>query len=131
MLRIKRLIKSFSYAGSGLIKVFKEEYNLKLQLSAAFISVLFGFFFRISPWEWAVIILAIGLVLVMETINSAVERITDVLKPRINDFVMEIKDIMAAAVMLSAIVSVIVGLIVFSPHVINLVLSWQLFKNQV
>jgi diacylglycerol kinase len=63
------------------------------------------------------IIFAIGLVIIAELVNSAVERITDVLKPRINGYVKEIKDIMAAAVFVSALIAVIVGLIIFVPYI--------------
>ena len=56
----------------------------------------------------------------MELVNSAVERVTDVLKPRINTYVKEIKDIMAAAVMLSSFTAIIIGLIIFIPYLLNL-----------
>jgi len=61
----------------------------------------------------------IGLVILMEIINSAIERITDVLKPRLDNYVKEIKDIMAAAVMLASVIAIIVGLIIFIPYFIN------------
>ena len=61
---------------------------------------------------------AIGLVILMEIVNSAVERVTDVLKPRINGYVKEIKDIMAAAVMLASLVALIIGVIIFWPYFI-------------
>ena len=80
------------------------------------IAVFFGAFFQISLSEWTTLILIIGLVFLMELINSAVERVTDVLKPRIDNYVKEIKDIMAAAVMLASIVSIIIGLIIFIPY---------------
>ena len=117
MIRIKRLGKSFMYAIKGLIKTFKEEQNLRIQTTAGIMVVFLGFYFRVSEFEWIILILIIGLVLLMELANSAVERVTDVLKPRINDYVKEIKDIMAGAVMLASIVAVIIGLIIFIPHI--------------
>jgi len=75
-----------------------------------------GFYFEITRTEWIFLVLAIGLVLLMEVLNSAIERVVDVLKPRIDDYVKEIKDIMAAAVMLASVVAVIVGLIIFIPY---------------
>lgn len=67
------------------------------------------------------IVVVIGLVFITEFINSAVERITDVLKPRINSYVKEIKDIMAAAVFVSVLVAIVVGSIVFAPYIIDMV----------
>lgn len=113
MIKIKRLLKSFIYAFRGLRKVFKEEQNLRVQSIFAFFVICLGFYFHVSSTEWCFLILSIGLVILMEILNSAVERITDVLKPRLNTYVKEIKDIMAAAVLLSSFLSVFIGLIVF------------------
>jgi diacylglycerol kinase len=111
------LIKSFSYALRGLVKAWREEQNLQIQSVAAVFAVFLGFYFGISALEWALLTVSIALVLLMELINSGVERICDLVKPRVHDYVKEIKDIMAAAVMLSAISSVAVGLIIFWPHI--------------
>ena len=120
MIRIGRLLKSYSYAFRGLFKTFREEQNLKIQTFASLIVLFLGIYFSISRIEWAILTLVICLVLTAEITNSAVERITDVLKPRINTYVKEIKDIMAAAVLLSAIAAVIVGVIIFFPYVFTL-----------
>ena len=120
MIRVKRLIKSFGYAFKGLFKTFREEQNLRIQTSASLLVVILGIIFKISRTQWAVLVLAICLVLTAEIVNSAVERITDVLKPRINSYVKEIKDIMAAAVLLASIAAVAVGLIIFWPQVYKL-----------
>ena len=116
MINIKRLARSFQYALKGLIKTFKEEQNLKVQTAAGLLVLLLAWQLKVSLLEWTVLILAIGLVILMEIVNSAVERVTDVLKPRINGYVKEIKDIMAAAVMLASLVALIVGLIIFWPY---------------
>lgn len=121
MVRIKRLFKSFTYAFRGLVKTFAEEQNLRIQIFIAFLVILLGWRLGINRIEWCIIILAIGIVILAEIINTAVEFITDVLKPRIDDYVKVIKDIMAAAVMTSSLVAVIVGLIIFVPYL------WGLF----
>jgi len=117
MIKIKRLVKSFRYAVKGLAKIFREEQNLKVQSFAGLLAISAAAYFHITRIEWAVIILMIGLVILMEIINSAVERVADILKPRIDSYVKEIKDITAAAVMLASIISIIVGAIIFVPHV--------------
>lgn len=120
MIRFGRLFKSFSYAFKGLFKTFQEEQNLRIQTIASLIVIIFGVYFKINRLEWVVLVLAISLVLITETINSAVERITDVLKPRINSYIKEIKDIMAAAVLLSSIAALVVGLFIYLPYVYKL-----------
>ena len=117
MIKPTRLLKSFRYAIKGFLKTFKEEQNLKIQSLTALVVVGAGLYFGITKTEWLFLIFVIGLVMLMELANSAVERIADVLKPRISDYVKEIKDIMAAAVMLASLVSVIIGLIIFWPYV--------------
>ena len=116
MIKISRLIKSFSYAWRGLFKTFREEQNLRIQIVVAIAVIGVGLFFKISRIEWCVVILSISLVVLMEIANSAVERITDVLKPRLDHYVKEIKDIMAAAVMVASIAAAIIGIVIFYPH---------------
>lgn len=116
MIRISRLFKSYSYAVKGLFKTFREEQNLRIQGLASLAVFILGVYFSLSRIEWAILTLAVCLVLTAEITNSAVERVTDVLKPRINTYVKEIKDIMAAAVLLSSIAALIIGLIIFFPY---------------
>jgi diacylglycerol kinase len=120
MIKIRRLLKSFTYSFKGLRKIIQEEQNLKIQLIFGLIAAILGITFQVSRTEWMVLIISSTLVIFAEVLNSAVERVTDVLKPRINDYVKEIKDIMAAAVMISAISSVIIGIIVFYPYLKNI-----------
>ena len=119
MVKIKRLVKSFHYAFKGLVKTFHEEQNLKVQFTVGLVVLLLALFYQVSHLEWCLLIFAIGLVILTEVINSAVERVTDVLKPRINGYVKEIKDIMAAGVMLASIVAVLIGIIIFWPYIMK------------
>src|SRR3989338_7765038 len=119
MLRFGRLLKSFGYALKGLIKTFREEQNLRLQTILSLIAIALGIYFKIRLLEWALLFLVIGLVLIAEVINSAIERVVDVLKPRINTYVKEIKDIMAAAVLLSSLVALAVGALIFLPYLLR------------
>jgi len=116
MIKITRLCKSFIYAWQGLCKAFKEEQNLQIQTAVSLLVLAMAWYFQISRWEWIVIVLIIILVILMELANSVAERITDVLKPRLNGYVKEIKDIMAAGVLVASLTSIIVGLLIFWPH---------------
>ena len=116
MIKISRLYKSFIYAFRGLFKTLAEEQNLQIQSLAGLVVIVLGWCLEIKIWEWCILLLVIFIVILMEIINSAVERITDVLKPRLDTYVKEIKDIMAAAVMLASLVAVVIGLIIFIPY---------------
>lgn len=120
MIKINRLFKSFGYAFKGLFKTFREEQNLKIQIFASLAVLILGIYFSLSRIEWAVLTLVISLVLIAEIANSAVERVTDVLKPRINAYVKEIKDIMAAGVLLASLAAIITGMIIFFPYLAEL-----------
>lgn len=119
MIRFKRLLKSFKYAFKGLRRTFREEQNLRVQTIAGSLALFLGWLFQISRFDWIMLIFVVSLVILMELANSAVERVTDVLKPRISTYVKEIKDIMAAVVMLASLVSVIVGILIFWPYIME------------
>jgi diacylglycerol kinase len=121
MIKISRLFKSFIYAFRGLVKVVKEEQNFQIQLTVAIVVFIAAVWLKISTTEWLVLMGIILLVLLMELVNSAVERVTDLFKPRISTYVKEIKDIMAAAVLLASLGAIVVGVIIFGPHVWSLI----------
>lgn len=121
MISFKRLLKSFSYASRGLFKTWREEQNLQIHTLAALAVFTAAYLFGVSQFEWLVLLLTVLLVFLMEIVNSAIERVTDILKPRIHGYVKEIKDIMAAAVMISAIGAFVVGLVIFGPRILALI----------
>jgi diacylglycerol kinase len=118
---LERLVKSFSYAFHGLTLVFKQEQNFRLQIFGGFIVLCGALFFPLRGWELVVIIGLVVAVLVMEVLNTVVEHFIDLLKPRMHHYVSVIKDIMAGAVLLTAIGAVTIGTIIFYPHLVNLV----------
>ena len=116
---ISTLVKSFGHALNGLKILFKEEYNARIHLLAAITVVIAGYFFEISTIEWIAIIFAIGLVLAMEAINSAIEGLADFVSPEKHEMIKKIKDLSAAGVLISAFAALIIGLIVFVPKLLN------------
>ena len=117
---LKKQARSFKHAFRGFNFVFTTQLNFKTHLGAALLVILAGIYFRLSQTEWLVIVLTIFLVLVVEVLNSAVELATDGLKEHKkterDDFLIGVsKDVAAAAVLLSAINSVIVGAVIFLP----------------
>jgi diacylglycerol kinase len=114
------LYRSFQFAFKGLKHILKER-NFIIHLIVAAMAVLFGFLFRISYLEWISICVCCAMVLSLELINTSIEKTIDLLHPAFDERAGEIKDIAAAAVLLSAIASVIVGSIIFIPKIIDLI----------
>ena len=120
---IKKRIKSFRYAFAGLRVLFREEHNARIHAFAAICVVIAGFVFRISAYEWIAVTIVIGMVLSAEAINSSLERTADFVKAERDDRKRDIKDLGAAAVLLTAIAAAIVGLIIFLPKILSLILN--------
>lgn len=117
MIKLKKRIKSFGYAGRGIRTVFTTETNMKIHILIAILVLVGGFTFRISAIEWIACLLCIGLVFGMEMINTSIENIVDLVSPDYHPLAGKAKDIAAGAVLLCAIISVIVGLLVFAPKI--------------
>jgi diacylglycerol kinase len=116
MLNFKRLYKSFIYAGRGLKVILVTEQNLRLQALVGVIVFIYAYLLKLARWEWCFLVVAVGLVVLAETINSVVERVVDITQPRLNDYSKEIKDISAAVVVVAAFLAVIIGFFIFGPH---------------
>ena len=117
----KRLIDSFRYAFCGIVEAYKGEQNLKIHTAIAGFVVIAGFFFHISYVEWLVCLVLIGLVLMAEFFNTAIEYVVDLASPDIHPLAKLAKDTASAGVLMMAIVSAIIGLIIFVPEVIEFI----------
>ncbi|TKB97555.1 diacylglycerol kinase family protein [Pedobacter cryophilus] len=113
-----KVIKSFSYAFNGLKILFKEELNAKVHFVIAIAIIICGFVFQVSGTEWIAIIFAIGLVLSLELLNTAIEQIANFISPEKHEKIKRIKDLAAASVVIGVIAAVIIGLIIFLPKII-------------
>lgn len=120
MISIKQLGSSFKHAFRGVRIVFKNEQNFRIQVIVGAIAILLAFAFKLNANQFIVVLLLIGAVLALEMINSIFERIVDTFKPRIHPAVRDIKDIMAAAVLVTAFIAAIIGITIFWPHVAGL-----------
>lgn len=101
--------------------VFATEQSFRIQVYIALVVLVFGVVFRVRTYEWILIVLLIGSVLTLEIINSIFERIVDSFKPRIHPVVKDIKDIMAAAVLIVSVIAAAIGMTIFYPHFVDLV----------
>ena len=115
---IAKRLKSFTYAFSGLRMLFREEHNAWIHLFATVCVIVAGFVFHISPLEWVAVVFAIGLVIGGEAFNTAIEILADVVCPKRDERIKKVKDLSAAAVLVSALAALTIGLIVFIPKII-------------
>ena len=112
---LRSRFRSLGPAVSGIIAVLRYEHNFRIQLVVAGCVVVTGFYVDLTSGEWVMILLAICLVLTTEMLNSAVEKLVDLCSPEYNQLAGLIKDICAGAVLISSIIAILVGFLVFIP----------------
>ncbi len=112
---IKRA-KSFTYAGRGIYVFIKTTHNAWIHLFILVIAVILGFHLGITKVEWMFLLLAGGLVLVTEALNTAIEIDIDLTSPEYHPYAKDTKDVAAGAVLISAVVAAIVGAMIFVPY---------------
>lgn len=120
MLSLTQFGKSARYAFKGFRFVFTHEQNFRLQILVALLVIIAMLYFRITGMQAVMLIFCIVAVLVLEVINSVFEHLVDLLKPRIHYIVGEIKNMMAAAVLLASVSAGIIGFIIFWPYLLGI-----------
>ncbi|MBF2709085.1 diacylglycerol kinase [Flavobacterium soyangense] len=110
-------LKSVSFAVKGAVKLITTEDSIKMQFSIAILMTIAGFYFSISAIEWLFQIFAIGLIMSIEGLNTAVEKIADFIHPEYHEKIGFIKDISAGAVFFAAITDIAIGLIIYVPKI--------------
>lgn len=113
-------LKSLKFAFKGLWILVTTEDSIKVQLFVSLIAFILGIVFQISLIEWALQFLAIGLVLVAEAANSAIEEVSDFIHPEFHEKIGKIKDIAAGTPAFAAIISLIIAGIIYVPKVLIL-----------
>ena len=117
----KRLTNSFKYAFEGILQAYVGEQNLKIHTVIAILVIIFGFILKISYTEWLVCLVLIGLVLMAEFFNTSIEYLVDLVSPEIHPLAKATKDTASAGVLMMAIISAIIGLIIFIPKLISFI----------
>lgn len=113
--------KSIRYALRGIGYTYTHERNFRIQFFVGILVLVFSFVLQMKAYEKIILAMMIAFVLVLELLNTTIEMFLDLLKPRLSPQVELVKDIMAGAVLLASIGSLIVGCIVFIPYIIELV----------
>ena len=117
----KRLVNSFAYAFEGIKQAYIGEQNLRIHIFIATLVIIFGFILKISYFEWLICLLLIWLFIMAEFINTAVEYVVDLASPKIHPLAKAAKDTASAGVLMMAIISAVIGLIIFVPKLIEFV----------
>ena len=114
-------LKSRGYARNGVKLIFRNERNFRIDIVIAVLVVIAGFLFKISHTDWIAISLVISMVFTAEVLNSAIEALCDTVSQDFKVNIKYAKDVSAGAVLISALVSIITGLIVFLPYIMEVV----------
>ena len=117
----RSLIKAFAYAFEGIAYTIKTQRNMKIHLCIGACALVASALLRLAPLEWALIIVCIGLVLMTELLNTAIEAIVDLLSPEYHHLAKAAKDIGAGMVLVFSLIALIVGCIVFVSAFLRLI----------
>jgi diacylglycerol kinase len=116
-----KLLRSLIYACNGIKICFTSETNFKIHVGCTVIVAIMGAICNVTTIQWSILFFCIALVIAMEMINTALEKLCDVVQPDFHPVIKKVKDIAAGAVLLSAVCSAIIGLIIFLPYILKLV----------
>lgn len=111
-----RLWKSFSFALTGIKAALLTERNMRIHFFASLVVIGCSILFSISKLEWLFVILAIGGIFSLELMNTAVERVVDLITEEYHPLAKQAKDLAAGAVFIYAIIAVVIGIMVFTPY---------------
>lgn len=111
----KKLINSFKYAFKGIVSALLSERNMKLHVNIMALVIIFGFILNISVGEWFVCIICFAIVISAEMFNTAFEQMVDIAMPEKDPRAKFVKDVAAGGVLVTAIASLVIGLIIFVP----------------
>jgi len=117
----KSRLQAFRYATRGIVRMLQSEFNARVHAVATIVVIAVGLTLDIGRGEWLALVLAISAVWCAEGFNTAFEAICDVASPEYHPEVERAKDVSAGAVLVTAIAAVVVGLLIFGPHLLVLV----------
>ena len=123
-MRATSVADSFRYAFAGLRYLLWTQRNAKIHTAIGLAAIALGVVLRLDRYEWLTLTLTIAIVLAAEGVNTALEAVVDLASPNYHPLAKIVKDVGAGTVLLTALAAVIVGLLLFLPHLVPLVLSW-------
>ncbi len=116
---MKKFFNAVLFAWQGIRQFFSQDRNGKIQLVIGMIAITLGFTVSLTAYQWLLVLLCIGMVISLEMINSAIERYCDLVTTDFHPGIKIIKDVAAGAVLVASIMSLIIGLIIFIPALVQ------------
>lgn len=113
-----RTIKSIKHALNGIIHLFKTEHNAQLHLIGVVGIVSINTLLKVNRYDWILTLICIGIIIALEAINTAIEKIANFIQPSYNRHIGLIKDISAGGVLIMGGVSTLIGLLIYTPYAI-------------
>lgn len=123
MINGRKVLRSFRFAGQGVLDLFRYENNAKVHLSLAVGVVAVGVFLHLSRLEWAIILTQIGLVWAAEAMNTALEKLCDFVSPGLHPQIRAIKDMASGAVLILAVTAAVVGALILGGRALDLFIT--------
>lgn len=117
----KSFLRGVRYCLEGISYTFKNERNFRIETILGIIAVILSFLLKISILEWVVVVLLINLVLVLELLNTAFESVVDLYTQDYNKIAKACKDVAAAAVLTASIFSLVIGMLIFVPKIMEVI----------
>ena len=116
----KRFAKSFGYSLDGLKYAYKYEQSMLIHVIATIAVIIANLLFRVTGMEWLITLLAIGMVLAAELINTAIEAVVDMVTEEIHPLAKVAKDCGSAATFVLSVMAAAIGFVVYIPHILEL-----------
>ncbi|CAH2715437.1 Undecaprenol kinase [Neobacillus rhizosphaerae] len=113
-------ISSFSFAVSGIMTALKTERNMRIHFISSVIVLVLSFYFSITKMEWLFILFVIGGMFALELINTAIERVVDLVTVEYHPLAKQAKDLAAGAVLVYAALAVAIGIVIFLPYALHM-----------
>src|ERR1035437_2573739 len=110
-------MKSANHAWRGICILFKTSHNAWMHVFFGLMAIYLGFILNISSVEWVLIVFTIGLVIIVEAFNTAIEIDIDLTSPNYHPYARDTKDVAAGSVAVAVVIACIVGLIIFIPKI--------------
>ena len=122
MRKMKKIRNSFKYAIEGIWTSFKTESNMKIHIFIMILVIIAGIILKINKSEWIICIILFAIVIGSELFNTSIETIVDMVMPEKNEKAKIAKDVSAGAVLVVAIGAAIIGLVIFVPRILNILI---------
>lgn len=110
------MLKPFAHAISGIWSALRSERNMKIHVVAMIVVLLLGWYLDIERSDWLILCILFGLVISAELMNTAVEKLCDLVQPEKDERVKFIKDVAAGSVFVASLIALITGVILFYPY---------------